>query len=345
MPMTQGFELLKLIYETFSPSREEKRMRKVLRRECKERKVKVVKDATGNLLITKGKADSYPCICAHMDQVQHLHSKDFTVYQQDDCIFAFSAKSRSQQGLGADDKNGLWIALELLNELPVLKCAFFVGEEIGCIGSSKVDLNFFKDVRYCIQADRRNGGDLITAISGDICSKDFIVSLDYKDYGYKPCDGLTTDVGTLVHRGVGVSCINISCGYYDPHTDHETTLWSELVNAKAFAKHICEKLTDVYPHKYEMPYRPFVDPFGGFYGGFFGRTSFRPAKREKKQSKNVDITWRDSFDGVDRRTMRDLVRLHPTLVFEDILNYHINEFYCTDVDILNSMFEDAVSRL
>ena len=122
-------------------------MRKVIRRELKARGIGAEQDEAGNLLITKGVSKTYPCICAHMDQVQHLHSKDFTVYQQDDCIFAFSAKSKSQQGLGADDKNGLWIALELLNELPVLKCAFFVGEEIGCIGSSKVDLDFFKDVR------------------------------------------------------------------------------------------------------------------------------------------------------------------------------------------------------
>ena len=174
MPMTQGFELLKLLYETFSPSREEKRMRKVLRRECKERKVKVVKDATGNLLITKGKADSYPCICAHMDQVQHLHSKDFTVYQQDDCIFAFSAKSRKQQGLGADDKNGLWIALELLNELPVLKCAFFVGEEIGCIGSSRVDLGWWKLVmmRFTMRK-RKPRGVIIICVAAFSRSKPF----------------------------------------------------------------------------------------------------------------------------------------------------------------------------
>jgi hypothetical protein len=32
-------------------------------------------------------------------------------------------------GIGADDKNGLWIIINLLHELPVLKVALFVEED------------------------------------------------------------------------------------------------------------------------------------------------------------------------------------------------------------------------
>lgn len=338
--MTQGYELLKLLYETFSPSRNEKRMRKVLRPLCKERGAKVVKDDVGNLLVTKGKADSYPCICAHMDQVQHRHSKDFTVYRQDDCIFAFSAKAREQQGLGADDKNGLWIALELLAELPVLKCAFFVGEEIGCIGSNHVDLGFFDNVRYCVQADRRNGDDLITSISGNLCSEDFLNDIGYQLYGYRPTQGLTTDVGTLVRRGVGVSCINISCGYYDPHTDHETTEWGELQNAKAFAKHICEALTDRYPHEYEPPtYLSFGYDRWRDFGLFSGY------RREHALNGNEKSRLELVKEQECRDTMQWLLESEPHLTFEELWRDYQDEFTIKDADRLRPIYKEVHDRL
>ena len=79
-------------------------------------------------------------------------------------IFGYSPKERKQCGLGADDKNGLFIALECLASYDAIKCAFFVGEEIGCKGSGAVDISFFDDCRYCIQIDRRGNSDMVTDI-------------------------------------------------------------------------------------------------------------------------------------------------------------------------------------
>jgi hypothetical protein len=36
------------------------------------------------------------------------------------------------EGLGADDKNGIWIALQCLKKYDTVKVAFFVSEEVGC---------------------------------------------------------------------------------------------------------------------------------------------------------------------------------------------------------------------
>ena len=84
--------------------------------------------------------------------------------------------NRRLEGLGADDKNGIWIALKCLEQFPVLKIAFFKEEEIGCGGSSVADMSFFKDCRYCIQADRKGSSDLITSIGvTDLCSQ--VISL------------------------------------------------------------------------------------------------------------------------------------------------------------------------
>lgn len=248
------FGLLKSLYKVFSPSMEEKKMRRFIKRHIKKNipGVTVVQDNSGNLLITKGESESYPCICAHMDQVQRLHPKDFECIENDDVIFGYSSKTRSQCGLGADDKNGLFIALECLASYDVLKCAFFVGEEIGCRGSSAVDMNFFNDCRYCIQVDRRGNSDMVTSIYTDMCSSDFIADTHYETYGYNLSTGAMTDVAELFDRGVGVSCINLSCGYYEPHTDHEFTSKSDVQKCYDFVCHIIEACVGIYICEYGL---------------------------------------------------------------------------------------------
>lgn len=243
-------KLLKQLYEIHSPSKREKRMRKFLRWWVLNniQGATVTTDHTGNLLVVKGTATEYPCVVAHIDQVQDIHSKDFRAIETKDYIVGFSLKNKRQEGLGADDKNGVWVALKCLQKYDSIKCAFFIGEEIGCIGSSAVDMRFFDDCRYVLQCDRRNGSDLITSVFGELCSKEFLNDLDYERFGYKETHGALTDIATLKERGLAVCALNISCGYYQPHTDQEFTIKSELLDCLAFVCHIIEKCQKKYPH-------------------------------------------------------------------------------------------------
>lgn len=160
-----------------------------------------------------------------------------------------------QEGLGADDKNGVYVCLRMLAELPAVKCAFFVGEEVGCVGSEAADMEFFEDCRFVIQCDRRGGRDFITmAGCTELCDENFIVDCGMENYGYKPTHGAMTDVMTLKDNGLGVSCVNLSCGYYNPHSDAEVTNIEELDNCVDFVRHICLTLTRVYPHVAERRY-------------------------------------------------------------------------------------------
>lgn len=342
----KDFELLKSLYKIYAPSLGEKKLKKFVRRAATERGGTCVTDAKGNIYVTKGDATTYPCICAHLDQVQRKHSKDFEVFMSGDVVFAYSAKSMEQQGLGADDKNGIWIALELLEQLDVLKCAFFVGEEIGCVGSQMADMEFFKDVRYCIQPDRRNGGDLITNICCDICSQDFLDAIDYKDFGYKPTSGLMTDVETLCEKGVGVSCINISCGYYNPHTDEECTRWSELCNALDFAMHICKKLVDTYPHEYTHEYPK-------YYGGYNWKGYVYYGNKSLDSYSDYD-DWYESYhkesgkveveDG-DKDLMREIIEGEPHLTFVEVLRYYGSLFDTNDKEVLRAYYNDEYGKV
>ncbi|MEG0455620.1 MAG: hypothetical protein RR559_09815, partial [Bacteroides sp.] len=247
-------ELLKQLYAIHAPSGKEKRIRTFIEGYVFKniQTAHVAVDKTGNLFITKGSAETYPCIVAHLDQVQHYHSKDFRAIETRDVIFGYSPSKRRQEGLGADDKNGIWIALKCLRKYEAIKIALFVGEEVGCIGSNAADLAFFEDCRFVIQPDRRGFNDLITQISWEnLCSGEFLSDIQPERFGYKPTEGLMTDIEILRENGLSLSCINLSCGYYEPHTDHEFTVKDDLWNCLNFVQHIIENCTKTYPHQSE----------------------------------------------------------------------------------------------
>ncbi len=251
-------ELLKQLYAIHAKSGQEKHIRKFIKRYIADNSpnTNIRFDKLGNIYITKGKSETYPCIVAHLDQVQRIHSKDFRAIETSDIIFGYSSSNRRQEGLGADDKNGIWIALKSLMKNEVLKVAFFVGEEVGCVGSSAADLSFFEDCRFVIEPDRRGYDDLITEISWtSLCSEKFLSDTQFERFGYKQTEGLMTDIEVLRERGLAISCINLSCGYYEPHSDTEFTIKNDLRNCLDFVQHIIEHCTDVYPHEFkELPY-------------------------------------------------------------------------------------------
>ena len=84
--------LLKKLYEIHSPSRNERVMKKFIKGYVKKHIPGVTfrSDHVGNLYMTRGNSETYPCIVAHLDQVQREHSKDFKAIETEDIIFGYS---------------------------------------------------------------------------------------------------------------------------------------------------------------------------------------------------------------------------------------------------------------
>lgn len=301
-------ELLTELYKTYSPSGKEKGMRKFLIRWIKENcpTAHIQDDELGNLYITKGRSETYPCLVAHMDQVQKIHSKDFEVLYAEGILFGYSRKNKRPEGLGADDKNGLWVCLRCLEKYDHIKLTFFVQEEIGCRGSQKAVMAFYDDCRFVLQIDRRGENDFITNIGGwtPLCSKEFVEAVQPALFGYKEENGMMTDVEALKENGLKVSAANISCGYYNPHTDTEFTLWAELNNCLSFVKHIIETCLDVYPHEQE----------------------------------EYDYLWQCEYEKeIEEEYFSDLISYylqnHPNIKAKDIVQWHEGEiYYLTEED-------------
>lgn len=202
----------------------------------------------GNIYATKGLADSYPAIVAHMDTVHDI-VEDLTVVELNGCLTGMNAYTMEQTGIGGDDKCGIYVALKCLFKYDNIKVAFFRDEEFGCLGSYKADTAFFKDCRFVLQCDRNGFGDFITSASGVKLSGDKFID-DARPYlkahGYTETFGMMTDVMALRSLGIECSMANISCGYYNPHTAQEYIVVADLLNCLGLVYDLIDNLTGEY---------------------------------------------------------------------------------------------------
>lgn len=207
-------------------------------------------DIHGNIYINRD-YKNVPCMVAHLDTVHEL-VEDLTVFECGNIWTGINRKHMIQTGIGGDDKVGIYITLELL-KIHKIKAAFFVNEEVGCLGSFKSDITFFKDCLYVLQCDRRGNSDFVTNINGEISSKPFqrdIIPI-IKKYKYSFSNGMITDVGQLSQNKIGVSCANISCGYYNPHSENEYIMLNDVLNCMTMCSNIFTNITKQYKHEFK----------------------------------------------------------------------------------------------
>lgn len=190
-------------------------------------------DKSGNIYVTKGRADTYPCIVSHIDTVHDIiPEQDYLVLNNGLEFFAIDVGLKRPTGIGGDDNNGIYCCLDNLIREDYIKLAFFVDEEIGCVGSSACDMKFFEDVSFVLQADRQGYNDVVNNIGGTVMfGNDFWDSISdtLDDYSRTVTSGGMTDVMQLAHNGLEVAMANFSCGYYKPHTDKEYVVIDELI--------------------------------------------------------------------------------------------------------------------
>ena len=221
------------LYRICSPSGKEEPMKEYIRKVIKGSEATFTEDDFGNMYITRGSLWHYPCLVAHLDEVHE--NEDRIIVQQDGKIF-----SQNGTGIGADDKNGIWIIIQLLKntDLP-LKAIFTVQEERHCEGSNHIDWEFLENVRFLMELDRHGASDFVTVASKIRLSKDkFWDPYLMEEFGYKIAEGGMTDVVNLVLNGLNLPCCNVSVGYYNEHTKEEYTVIDELKNAYNFVEEI-----------------------------------------------------------------------------------------------------------
>lgn len=156
-------------------------------------------------------------LTAHMDTVHH-----------DNCTIVCTSEDgnvvMSPQGIGGDDRCGIYMCLRIL-ETHHCSVLFTEDEEIGCVGAHKFTKTDYKpkQLNYIIEFDRKNAND---AVFYDCDNKDFEEFIT-TDTGFKTAYGSCSDI-SYVAPHLRVAAVNFSCGYYNPHTQHEYVKYDEM---------------------------------------------------------------------------------------------------------------------
>lgn len=184
-----------------------------------------IKDSHGNYYYLVGENPTAMFTC-------HLDTACGTQNKVNHVIHNNIVKTDGKTILGADDKAGMVVLLYMIeNKVPGLYY-FFIGEEVGCIGSGKLagswsDSQFSHTISKVVSFDRRSDCSVITdQWYGRCCSDEFAeelsIRLNTAGYNLKlaPDDtGVLTDSAQFMD--IVPECTNISVGYGLEHTTSE----------------------------------------------------------------------------------------------------------------------------
>lgn len=183
----------------------------------------VTTDKARNIYVTKGVAEFSPCVAAHIDTV-HAHRK-VNIVEEGTRLVGYT-DSGDRTGIGADDKTGVFVCLNLLLAFDNIRAVFFAGEEQGMVGARKAHARFFNDVAYLVEYDCPSrhmlsyscGGVRLFANDGEFIKKASPILAKHgttlwQNHPY-------TDVKALRQR-FPISCLNLSSGYYNWHQHNE----------------------------------------------------------------------------------------------------------------------------
>lgn len=190
-------------------------------------------------------------LVAHMDVI---HEKQCVEIKDE------NGKLSSPQGIGGDDRCGVYMIMNIVKELrcPVLLTE---DEEKGGVGARKFSTSKYIgsiDVNYMLEFDRRGSNDAVYYSCDNKEFKQFVE----ENSGMKEAYGSYTDISTLMPI-TGIAGVNFSCGYYNPHQTNEYVMFDEMLDvieaAKILIKEPCENpfkyVEKVYEYDYKNSYK------------------------------------------------------------------------------------------
>lgn len=218
-------------------------------------------------------------LVAHMDTVHKEQCK---------VIVNIDGKMSSPQGIGGDDRCGIFMIMNIVKDLncSVLLCE---DEEIGGIGAKKFTKAKYKwlndkgepveqayidnlDVNFMIEFDRKGSND---AVFYSCDNKDFIDFVT-DTTGFKVAQGSFSDISTLM-PAAKLSAVNLSCGYYNAHMVTEYVMYDEMMDNIEAAKVLIKEKCDG-PFKYiaraytPVKYAAYKPSFNSYQHGFTNPT-------------------------------------------------------------------------
>lgn len=284
------------------------------------------------------KGDIPVLLVAHMDTV---HKQKCTEIKNE------NGKLSSPQGIGGDDRCGVFIIMNLVKDLhcSVLLCE---DEEIGTIGARKfAKTEYIKNlgVNFMIEFDRKGNNDAVFYSCDNKEFTDFVTDFT----GFKNTPGTWSDISVLMPEAK-IAGVNLSSGYYCPHSEFEYVIYDEMMDTAAVAKCLIKEKCDK-PFEYVMrqyPVSTYVKPVKTFVAppkkdkdgmsycrdlfddpNYKDASLYRAAKKDKKIELEVIVFTIDEVEDViyaegdtKAECWMNLFLDNPDLCFNEITDYN-----------------------
>ena len=242
-------------------------------------------------------------LVAHMDTV-HSHTPFQFIYK-DEYLF-------SPQGIGGDDRCGIWMILNIIKEI---NCSvlFTEDEESGCIGAHKFCSSYVakglqkldKPFNYIIELDRRGKNDCVFYDCDNRDFEDFIIdaSNGYFNTEWGSCSDIC-----YIAPSLNTAAVNLSCGYYQEHCLEHYINLKEMYNNIMKVKEILNYSEQKY-FEYVSSYRS----YGNYYDRGGRLVDFYYDRKYKDYSSYGDDYYYEDYYG--KRYYDD-----------DYYNYDVNSY-------------------
>ena len=196
-------------------------------------------------------------LVAHMDTVFTLPPEEIFFDQKKNVMW-------SPQGLGADDRAGVFAIVQIVRAGFRPHVIFTTDEEVGGLGATAIaQLDCpFNDLKYVIELDRRGSNDCVFY---DCDNKEFVEYVE--SFGFEWNFGSYSDICEFCPEW-GVAGVNLSIGYRDEHSEIEVLFVGQMLSTIEKVK---KMLTDA--KNLEQPF-VYIPGKRSFYNYAYGMDDF-----------------------------------------------------------------------
>ena len=279
-------------------------------------------------------------LTAHMDTVHKELVKDFYEDVQTDVNGNTTHTISSPQGIGGDDRCGIYEILQILEAGYRPHILFCEEEEIGGIGSEKFCgtkyIEELSKLKFLIELDRANANDLVFY---ENANQDWINWIE-DETNWKTTWGSFSDICNL-SPACGIASVNLSCGYYKAHTIYEYVIVEEMFEAIEIIKHLLnasekveafEYIEETYSWNrnkyYDLDYR-----YDYNYDSYDTYKNYVDEDFSKYNNYILEINFVNPFTGNDATTYTSgnseaecwmkFFQQNPDICFNDVLDYEL----------------------
>ena len=166
-----------------------------------------------------------------------------------------------QEGIGGDDRCGVFIVMELIKALDC-HVLFTEDEEIGGRGAIKFCASgIHPDVQFIVEFDRKGNSDAVFYGCDNPEFTNFV-----EGYGFRESAGTFSDI-SYIAPALAIAAVNLSSGYYHAHSRHEFIRISDVESIIERAARLLSNVDTKYRYMEKYPEWPWEFEMRGRYRG------------------------------------------------------------------------------